>query len=338
MPGVTGQVVGGSDEHELLAQVQDFTSRASEAFGRDFPPGSKAVTLLGCEWSSVPVLSLLQATGGPDALLSIRSLERQRSDLNTDLSREIEAIERAGLAEANTVFWQEPAVARAVQELWPDCAGKLVSGSPDFPVDQFENLQDPGAIKGRYQVGPVDPTILYVGDLDERHAADVLVKSMPTVLRNHKQARLVIVGDGELLWPLKVYARYLLIEHAVRLVGHMEGRPLAELIQAADVVAVPSRVQTEWWPIQAAWAAGRPVVASHEMAAGLALENEKDAVLVYPHESSCVWGIERVLFDEELRRTMGSRGREKVEKRFGWSTVAGRIEQAMGARAVAVQS
>ena len=67
------------------------------------------------------------------------------------------------------------------------------------------------------------------------------------------------------------------------------------------MVVVPSRESTPWWPIQAGWAAARPVVATHQAAPGL-LEHEQDSVLVYPSENSLVWGIERVLFDADLRR------------------------------------
>jgi len=38
---------------------------------------------------------------------------------------------------------------------------------------------------------------------------------MPALLKNHKQARLIVVGDGGLYWPLRVYARYLLLEYAI---------------------------------------------------------------------------------------------------------------------------
>ncbi len=144
--------------------------------------------------------------------------------------------------------------------------------------------------------------ILYVGDLDERYGPDLLIKAMPAVLRHHQQARLVIVGDGQMLWPLRVYARYLLLEHAIRLVGHVTDQPMYELIQAADMIVVPSRESTPWWPILAGWAARRPVVATHDAARTL-LEHEKDSVLVYPSENSIVWGIERVLYDAELAKT-----------------------------------
>jgi glycogen(starch) synthase len=152
---------------------------------------------------------------------------------------------------------------------------------------------------------------------------------VPPILKNHRQTRLIVVGEGDLAWPLRVCARYLLLEHAVRLVGHVEGQELEELILAADLVAVPSRAATPWWPIQAAWAASKPVVASHQAAPDL-LDHEKDAVLVYPSENSIVWGIERILFDAEAGRTMAKRGYEKLLERFVWTPVVAKVEELMG--------
>jgi glycosyltransferase involved in cell wall biosynthesis len=329
-PGVTCHALGGADDGDLFAQVQDFTSRAAKAFVRECHGASGKVSVIGCEWSSVPVLSLVHGTQNADILLALHSLERQRSDMTSDISREIEGLEQSGLREARAVLFQEEATAAAAKALVPECAAKLVSGLPEFPVHRFTRQLDPGHVKARYQVGPIDPTILYIGDLDERHGPDVLVKSLPAVLKNNKQARLIVVGDGSLQWPLRVYARYLLLEHAVRFAGSVEGQPLFELIQAADLIVVPSRLQTEWWPIQAAWAGQKPVVASRELAAGLDLVNEENCVLIYPHESSCVWGIERVLFDPALGHAVARRGQEQLEERFGWTTVAARVEELMG--------
>ncbi len=122
---------------------------------------------------------------------------------------------------------------------------------------------DPGEVKGRFTIGPVDPTILYIGDLDERYGPNLLMKSMPAILKEHGQARCIFVGDGELLWPLRVFSRYLLLDHAVRISGHLADQELYELIHAADVIVVPSIDATPWWPIEAAWVAGRPVIATN---------------------------------------------------------------------------
>jgi glycosyltransferase involved in cell wall biosynthesis len=332
--GVTVHAVGDSSEGDLITQVREFNSRATNAFQRQFPSGNADVTVLGLEWSATPALTLLQATRGVDTILSLNSLERQRSDLGNELSRQIEEIEVAGLRQAKAILVQEPKVADIAPKLLSDCAPRLVHACKPFPLEPFRGQIDAGAIKERFTIGPTDPTILFVGDLDERHGPDVLMKSVPAILKNHPQARFVFVGDGTLLWPIRVIARYLLLEQVVRIVGHLEGQPLCELIQAADIVMVPSREPTEWWQVQAAWAARRPVVATHVMANGLKLKHEHNAVLVYPHESSCVWGVERLLFDWNLGRAIASQGHQQLQEQFGWNGAAEQIEELMGIPAI----
>lgn len=329
VPGIHDHAVGEPTDAAILDQVEEFTGRACTAFLGHFPDLAPPVALLGCEWSAVPALELLRADRKCDFLLSLSSLERQRSDMSGAVSKRIEDIETNGLRQAGQVLAQQPGVAELARLLLPECAGRLSVARQPFPVQQFDGKLDPGVVKARFQIGPIDPTVLFIGDMDERHGPDVLMKSVPALLRNHRQLRFVFVGDGAQWWPLRVHSRYLLLEHAVRLVGHLEGQPLQELIQAADVVVVPSREQTEWWPIQAAWAARRPVVASHPVGSAL-IEHERDGVLIYPHESSCVWGIERLLFDGELMNRAASRGHDKLEERFGWNSVAQQLEELLG--------
>ncbi|MCC6418160.1 MAG: glycosyltransferase family 4 protein [Gemmataceae bacterium] len=330
-PEVTVHAVGEPAEGDLLARVQDFTDRACNAFLDWYSETTAPVTLMGCEWSAVPALSLLHGVKDDlNSILSLHSLERQRSAVDSDLSQRIEGIEQSGLREVRAILAHGAAVADAARQLAPGCADRVRHVPEVFPAAAFALDLDPGQIKARYEVGPLDPVILCIGDLNERYGPDLLVKAMPAVLRNHKQARLVFVGDGAQLWPLRVYARYLLLEHAVRFVGDVREQALAELVRAADLIAVPSRRSTPWWPIQAAWAAGRPVVASHEAAPGL-LAHEQDAVLVYPNPGSCVWGIERVLYDGGLRDHLAARGRQKLEDRFGWGAAAAQVEELMSA-------
>lgn len=332
VPGVVVHTVGVSDEGHLIDQVQEFARRAGNEYLRLFQNSSARITLLGCEWSAIPVMTLLQGIKNLTIVLSLHSLEGQRSDLSSDMSKQIQGIELSGLRTARAILVNDPATAEVAKCWVPECGDRLVNAQNVFPVHQFSANLDAGQIKARYQVGPVDPTILFVGDLSERYGPDLLVKAMPAILKNHQQSRLVVVGDGKLLWPLKVYARYLLIEHAVRIVGTVDGQALKELIQAADIVAVPSRGTTPWWPFLAAWAARRPVVATHEAAPGV-LTHEENSVLCYPSENSLVWGIERVLYDAEMGRTVAGAGHEKLQDRFGWKSVATHIENLLGVAA-----
>jgi glycosyltransferase involved in cell wall biosynthesis len=329
--GVRVHAVGEGDAAGLLAQVNAYTSRATNAFLQQFPHGNGNVTLMGYEWSAAPALSLLRGLNNARTVLSLHSLERQRSDMTSEMSRQIEAIELTGLRDAGTLWLHDGATAEVAKYWVPDCGGRIVNAYAPFPADDFTGVTDPGVVKARFQVGPTDPTIVYVGDFSDHYGPDLLVKAMPAVLRNHPQARLVLIGCGDLYWPLKVHVRYALLEHAVRLPGNIEGPELNELIQAADAIALPSRGATPWWPILAAWAAGRPVVASHEAAPAL-LEHDKDCVRIYPAPTSCVWGIERILYDAEFARRIGTAGRDKLEERYGWNAVAEQVEELLQAQ------
>ena len=328
-PGVRAHVVGSSDEDDVVAQAREYTNRAGNAFMQELSSGQD-VAILAYEWTAAGVLPLLRGLHNRQGALSLHSLERQRSDGSSEVAQQITAIEREGIEAARSILVHDPATLEAARSWLPACADRLVQARSLFPLEAFETELDPGAIKARYQIGPIDPVLLFIGDLDDRYAPDVVLRAMPAILRHHEQARLVIVGDGPLQWPLRVYARYLLLEHAVRLVGDVRDRALFDLVQAADVVVVPSRESTPWWPIQAAWAARRPVVATHDAAKAL-LEHEKDSVLVYPSENSVVWGVERILYDPELRQAIGAAGRLKLEERFGWSALAEQLEEVLAA-------
>jgi glycogen synthase len=324
--GVYVHAVGTESGMDLLAEVDEFTRRANNAFRAQFPHGADSVPVLGCEWSAAPILALRRGLGNARTILSLHSLERQRSDMTSELSWRIEEIERAALRETAALWLHDAATADLARVVVPECAGRITPASVPFPAEEFTGVADPGVIKRRYQIEPLDPTVLFVGDFSERYGPDLLIKAMPAVLKNHPRARLILAGCGDLYWPMKVYARYLLLEHAIRMPGNIEGSEMGELVQAADVIAVPSRAATPWWPILAGWAAGRPVVASHEAAPAL-LDHGADCVRIYPNPTSCVWGLERILCDAPFSAALAAAGRAKLEERFGWNAIAQQVEQ-----------
>jgi glycosyltransferase involved in cell wall biosynthesis len=264
------------------------------------------------------------------SILSLHSLESQRSDMRSELSRAIQQIEAGGLRAAHSTFVHDGPVGTHARKLVPECDGRLVYARSTFFFRPVVRDLDPGAVKARFHIGPIDPTVLFIGEFDERHGPDVLMKAIPTILKNQKQARFIFVGDGPLQWPLRVHARYLLLEHVVRIAGHLSGDPLYDLIQSADIIAVPSRSKTEEWPILAAWSANRPVVATHATA-GTLLQHNVNSVLCYPVENSFVWGVEQLLFNEELRQRTAANGCQQLNELHGWNNVATQIETMMKA-------
>ena len=154
----------------------------------------------------------------------------------------------------------------------------------------------------------MDPTILFVGDLSERYGPDMLIKAMPASSRTTRRRGWSSWATARCTGRCASTPATCCWSTPCAWSGNVEGQALDELIQAADVIVVPSREADavvadpgrlgrpagRWWPPTTP----RP---------GL-LEHEQDSVLFYPSENSCVWGIERVLFDAELGRTIGRNG------------------------------
>jgi hypothetical protein len=132
-PGVRTHAVGECECEDMLGSVQEFTRRACNAFLRQFPAGSKDLTLLGYEWSSVPALSLLHALRNCAAVVSFHSLEWQRSDMSNETSWRIAEIELAGLREARTILVHQAATAKIARRRFPECAGRIVEAHQFFP-------------------------------------------------------------------------------------------------------------------------------------------------------------------------------------------------------------
>ncbi|MFH1448549.1 MAG: glycosyltransferase family 4 protein, partial [Candidatus Micrarchaeota archaeon] len=142
---------------------------------------------------------------------------------------------------------------------------------PEWKIDIINNgisaskyggkLKDPGKIKERYQIGPIDPTILFVGRMTHQKGPDLLLESIPHVLRDNPQARTVFVGDGYMKNQLEGRAHQLGVSHTTRFLGYSAESDILDLYKACETVCVPSRNEPFGLVVLEAMASGKPVVA-----------------------------------------------------------------------------
>ena len=131
--GVRTHAVGDRAGDDLLDDVHEFTRSACNAFLGQFPPGTRDVSLLGHEWSTIPTLSLLHALRNCEAIVALHSLESQRSDMSGPTSWQIAEIELTGLREARTIVVHGAATAKIARKRLPECAGRIVEAHRFFP-------------------------------------------------------------------------------------------------------------------------------------------------------------------------------------------------------------
>ena len=188
--------------------------------------------------------------------------------------------------------------------------------------ERFDIEMDPGQEKRKYDIGPLDPTVLFCGRLTWQKGADILIDAIPGILNKYGSAKFVFVGDGDQRGFLENRARHLGVAHAVRFVGYRNGSELVKLFKLCDVVCVPSRNEPFGIVVLEAWSAGKPVLATETGGPKEYVDHEVNGLKIFPRVDSIIWGVDRIFSDFERARWMGGNGRKVLEKRFNWSKIA----------------
>lgn len=191
----------------------------------------------------------------------------------------------------------------------------------------FDYHVDAGAIKQRYGVGPLDPMVLFAGRMVVQKGPDILVRTMPSILKYYPHAKFVFAGDGHMKNDVNHLAHQLGVHHALRLLGDRRGRELQDLFKACDVVAVPSRNEPFGIVILEGWSAHKPVVSTKRGGPAEFVWHGINGMQVEDTPDSVAWGLGTLLADHERCRWMGRNGRAAVDAAFSWDNIAAQTEE-----------
>jgi glycosyltransferase involved in cell wall biosynthesis len=191
----------------------------------------------------------------------------------------------------------------------------------------FDYAVDAGEVKRRYAIGPLDPMVLFVGRMVVQKGPDILVHTMPSVLRHYPHAKFVFAGDGHMKGDVCNLAHRLGVAHALRVLGLKSGRELYDLFKACDVVAVPSRNEPFGIVILEGWSAHKPVVSTRRGGPAEFVWHEVNGLQVDDTPDSVAWGLGTVLSDHARGCWMGRNGRAAVDAAFSWDNIAQQTEQ-----------
>jgi glycosyltransferase involved in cell wall biosynthesis len=174
---------------------------------------------------------------------------------------------------------------------------------------------------------PVDCTrgdrieLLAVGRLVAKKGFDVLIDAMGLL---DFDWRLRIVGDGPLLLQLHDQARHTADAHRINFVGARTHAELPALYHEADIVVVPSVIDTagdqDGLPnvVLEAMACGLAIVGSDVAAIPTAIEHRATGLLVDPGDRhGLANAISELAKDADLRAALGANARVRAESQFG---------------------
>ncbi len=188
---------------------------------------------------------------------------------------------------------------------------------------QYNGWLDPAEIKARYQIGPLDPTVLFVGRMYSQKGPDLLVEAIRSVLNDKGNAKFVFAGDGPMKNDLQNRANQLGVGHAARFLGYVDEGVKRALLKSCDCVVLPSRNEPFGIVALEAWASGKPVVALHGTGTSELIWEGVTGLKAYHNPESIAWAVKNLFHDHERARWMGRNGRHGAETEYSWDKVAG---------------
>jgi glycosyltransferase involved in cell wall biosynthesis len=188
----------------------------------------------------------------------------------------------------------------------------------------YDGMIDPGEVKRRYHMGPMDPMVFFSGRMVIQKGPDLLLEAVPSILKFYPNAKFVFAGDGEMRSQVEGRAHQMGVAHATRFLGFQGNGTLTNLYKACDVVCVPSRNEPFGIVLLEAWSAGKPVVSTINGGPAEFVWHEVNGLKVHAHPDSIAWGLGTLFSNFDWARWMGRNGRIAVESAFCWDTIADR--------------
>ena len=232
------------------------------------------------------------------------------------------ALAAAGAVTACSVDLQRRAIALGARR---DRARTVPYG---VDVDRFSPVRADRTLRSRWEIPPGATMVLAVGRLVAKKGFTHLVEAA----RRVEDLHVVVAGEGDLRPALEAQARA--AGSRVRFVGALDRETVARALAAADVVAVPSVVDSagnvDGLPntVLEALASGRAVVASRVAGIPDVVEDGVTGLLVTAGDPAALAAaLQRLACDPAERERLGRQARARAVERHGWDAAARSFEE-----------
>lgn len=192
-------------------------------------------------------------------------------------------------------------------------------------IERFNPKVDAQKIRKEHCLDDGHVVVLFAGAMDPAHHLKGGVAELLHAIADMREQRVIgmFVGGGTMLETYKALAQSLALTEQVRFVGWVTHENMAQYYAAADIVVQPSVLMEAFGMVAIeAMACGRPVIVSNLPGVRSVVRDGEDGLLVRPGDvTDLVQKMHTLVDDPALRRTMGEKGRAKVEHRYTWEKI-----------------
>ncbi|AQQ71511.1 GDP-mannose-dependent alpha-(1-6)-phosphatidylinositol monomannoside mannosyltransferase [Limihaloglobus sulfuriphilus] len=205
---------------------------------------------------------------------------------------------------------------------------KKIFWFPINGVDKNLYIRDFDAISFKEKIGvpKTSPMLLLLGRLTYWKRQDRVVKAMPTILKKYPEAKLVIVGKGELREDLEILTNELGLSESVLFYGAILHKQIKYFFNASDIFIMPYDVSNLSNTLIESLIAGCCVLTRDVGSTTEVVSDGENAVVLSPGETEeFAEAIIDLLGNPDKRRILSKNAYETAMERF--STWDERMEE-----------
>jgi len=188
---------------------------------------------------------------------------------------------------------------------------------------EFRTTIDPGDVKRVYGIHPCAPLILFIGRLVYQKGPDIFIEAIRKVCQHRRDVKVIIAGEGWMRQTLEEQAKDL----PVIFVGYIPDSEYIRILNAADMVVIPSRNEPFGLVLLEAWSAEKGVVASNVGGLSENVDAFVNGIKVDANPESLARGINSLIDEPWNAGAMGKRGRKKIDRVFLWGPVVKKLTE-----------
>ena len=183
-------------------------------------------------------------------------------------------------------------------------------------VERFhkENFKREDIIKLRKKlnISSKDKVLTFVGRLGKEKSVDFLIKSHSQILKKHKNAKLLIIGDGPEMEDFVSEVNRLKIQESVIVTGKIPWDEIPLYYQLSTVFVTASTTETQGLTVVEAMAASIPVVCIEDDSFKIAVIDDLNGYF-FNNDKSYINSINKLLDDSKLHKRLSNQARISSE-------------------------
>lgn len=195
-------------------------------------------------------------------------------------------------------------------------------------IRKFKPRPNRAELRREFELEAEQKTVLFVGRLYHRKGLEILLNSIPLVLKEFDDVKFVISGTGfkKKEESLRMLAKKLEIEDHVSFLGYVADEKLPYLYAASDIFVLPAIYENFPFAILEAQATGLPVISTKVGGIPEFLVDNQNGFLIDPGDSAqLTQRLLTLLQDPKLANEMGDCGRRLIEEKFSWHLITSQV-------------